>query len=618
MVIHDGDDFHRVTETISARSGAVTVFGKGEMGKTQLADSMVASAMKHRGARVVTPGLKPYIISASDFLNVWMTPDIIEQAEEMGLVSRDSLENKLERMFNNSRFDPESSVLTAIPTAMREESLDIISLFALRMSVMNPVVPEAGSVKAIPSDSVSYLKTGSQEWLKTDSIAVTTGDDMVIAHLGKVPAEASAKASQSDVQTTFDRVHALREIDLGRLQPKLINVLNVESAGVPNVECGIYVADVAEAGTMIMIHPVSVQSGVVINPIIAYVNEGVKINRAIEIIIKTMPELYNNLSKAHLDAASEARVAPADMIVNDTSKMLTNFRKSAESLVLYSDYKQATNTLLREQKQLEGIDITKLSNDNLTKMREMLKTMDKITLHCLLSELNLYPFLIRQNVQMRDEIMSLARWWGDEVLSITDYPMLARTEQKSGDGYGAQVFNGSIESAFSELKIETPSGTIHASSGASMLETISGGMLMFDVIHVSALDLTVVRNLEVKTVTLTGGLDSTTLNIAQYISDLAYNANCFAVLETRDDFSKTDHGADIEEGAAKIRENLGANSRFAVQLYGSASDPFRSAWIRCKFYNEEFKDFSETFDQVQRKHYPAEAPQSSTELSSLI
>lgn len=613
-----GPDFTKATRTICATAGAVTVFGEGEMGKTKCAESLKDCALEYVGKRVVSGENLPYVISAADFMNVWMSPDIIEQAEESGLVTRTELESRLDDFYAASRIDPVRTVIASIPAAMREESKNIISLFAMRMNVMNPLTGEPEIANATASENVGVVSTGGLDFLTNSNLALYAGEDMMIGHIGDFSGISTIRSDDDDTTEAFAKGHGIMSQGMGRMEPKLINVVSVVSPGVPNVECGLYSATTKQGEEVLLLKPSDVQVGTVIKPVICVVPGGGQRSTAISAMLSSITGLAGGSIICQLEDASVARNAEEDMLINDMASMMSRLRTAIRSLVHYKDFERNESTLAADQRKLESDDITKLSRGSLNVMEKMLKEMDKVTLHSLLSELKLYPFILRQNIRMRNEIIALAKWWGSDVLGVSDRALLARTEQKSADGYGAEVFNGSIESAFSELKIFTSEGTIHASSGASMLETISGAMLIMNVIHVSALDLTVVRNLEVKTVTLTGGLDSTTLNIAQYISDLAYNANAFAVLETRDDFTKSDPGADIEEAAAKIRKNLGANSRFAIQLYGSTDDPFRSAWIRCKFYDEQFNDFSDTFEQVTREDYPTDIISKTQELSNLF
>jgi hypothetical protein len=474
--------------------------------------------------------------------------------------------------------------------------------------------------EVVGSAGVSAFELGGVDHFSSNDAIIAVDDDWSIVHYkgleDTVLTDSAVVADGDEVGEAFQQAESVFTSATGRLKPQLSGVIMVIPPNGANIECGVFVQELSDGTKLVMSKSFESVPGVQIFPTVALVGKDGKVGEVVDRMAAMITAATEGAATSIYDASS-AHLSPDELSVAVFADMQNGYRDAVESLIDVKDYQKSKSVSSNRLSRQESDDLSRLSSSNMIRIMEMIESMDAVTLHSVLTELNLYTYIVRQNVGMRNQVQTLAKWWKSNVLQLKDLPLLARTEQKANsDDYAAEVYNSSIEAAFSELKIFTPKGTIFTSSDASMLATISGGMLMFEAAHVSALDLTVVRNLEVKTTTMAGGLDSTTLNVAQYLSDLAYNSNTFIVMETRDDFNKDDQSTDEE--ASKARKSLGANSRFALQLFGDPNEDYRLAWIRCKFYGENYGDFSAVFDQVTLNDYPAILPKNNrTDLAQL-
>jgi hypothetical protein len=198
---------------------------------------------------------------------------------------------------------------------------------------------------------------------------------------------------------------------------------------------------------------------------------------------------------------------------------------------------------------------------------------------------------------------SLMKMFG--ALDIVDVPALIETEDKVVAGYGIVARNNHIERPNTAFSINLSGGlTIRFSTQASLTTAACGAFLITPIQHISVIDLTMVHKtgLAIMTTTRKGGLESSQLNVMQFISGVARRAGATTVMETRDDFT-TSESLEDPNAMADIRKTLGANSRFAIHITPGHTDSSRGIWLRAKGYGE-VRDGSWESSSVGLEHYP--------------
>lgn len=184
-------------------------------------------------------------------------------------------------------------------------------------------------------------------------------------------------------------------------------------------------------------------------------------------------------------------------------------------------------------------------------------------------------------------------------LKVKKAPFLIETEDKASSAYGGIARSSAIESRLTSLELSTALTKVSFGVEESLILATVGALFMTNVTHVSVVDLTMVYDLAIKTTTRKGGLDSSQLNILQYLSGVARRSNSLIVAETRDDFF-----ADASDMGVTARDTLGANSRIAIHITPNDADAStRDVWIRIKGY-EDFEDVEFSCGYVGLKDYP--------------
>lgn len=192
-----------------------------------------------------------------------------------------------------------------------------------------------------------------------------------------------------------------------------------------------------------------------------------------------------------------------------------------------------------------------------------------------------------------------------EMLELEELPTLIMTEMKARNQYGAIAFNRDIEEAGAELSLRFKKGSTHGvssikyTSTASLVSASVGSLILWPVTHVSVLDLTLIFDIVFNSATQKGGLDSSMLQIMQYLSNIATMANAYFIVETRDDFTVT---ANDDEANERARTTLGANSKVAIQMMGSGAEA-RSLWARVKG-GDDMEDYRVELMNIGLNDYP--------------
>lgn len=198
-------------------------------------------------------------------------------------------------------------------------------------------------------------------------------------------------------------------------------------------------------------------------------------------------------------------------------------------------------------------------------------------------------------------------------LSLSSAPILIETEDKATSNYGAYARISAVEERRLAIRLKCGETAITFNVAESLTRATAGAILINPVIHLSVLNTTIVYDLAIKTTTRKGGLDSSQLDIMQYLSGLANRAGATIYAETRDDFF-LDAGEAAVENA---RNTLGANSRGAMHITASRVGAGRDIWIRIKG-GEKVADEEFTLSGITMEVYPTSFIRSSKPLPSFL
>lgn len=240
-------------------------------------------------------------------------------------------------------------------------------------------------------------------------------------------------------------------------------------------------------------------------------------------------------------------------------------------------------------------------HDVVKKLAECISGMKALALHQFLGDTNLYSEVFNRN----RNCMSATRPLIDFIKPLVnedDGALLVRTEEINTDLYNSVAYNDDLFKSGVSLELRVQGEVLEVSSSASLADVTYGGMCIWNYIHVSTLDTSIVEQMHVMTTTRKGGLHSALQLLAQHFSDRARDMSVYMVIETRDD---TTIGMDNEEGTAIVRGLLGGITRFAYHIQEEEGVAGRSIWLRMKPYGE-FAMPSNTiqFEGVRMEHYP--------------
>lgn len=384
-----GTDFNRITKVISRYAGGITLFGAGQMGKTDAADSMLASCMAERDEWVRDPDRKPYLDTVAGFLNVWTTGDIMREAVERNLIDYDELNAELEIFFKNAKIDPVTTVLSVIPTAIREESADLIKIFSLRMNAHSSFTSKEEKPEVVGSAGVSAFELGGVDHFSSNDAIIAVDDDWSIVHYkgleDTVLTDSAVVADGDEVGEAFQQAESVFTSATGRLKPQLSGVIMVIPPNGANIECGVFVQELSDGTKLVMSKSFESVPGVQIFPTVALVGKDGKVGEVVDRMAAMITAATEGAATSIYDASS-AHLSPDELSVAVFADMQNGYRDAVESLIDVKDYQKSKSVSSNRLSRQESDDLSRLSSSNMIRIMEMIESMDAVTLHSVLTD----------------------------------------------------------------------------------------------------------------------------------------------------------------------------------------------------------------------------------------
>lgn len=542
-----GSDWRERQMAIARSSGVVLFFGAGEAGKTAFATSALASAVSQNRVkpRAINATYAP-LESMISLLTAWLSEELIHECLRVELFSKTDINQAMNLFYSTAGITSEV-IMRAIQRAIAVGNRDAVN-------------------------SLLWGVTSNFDRLRESS-----GDNSAIAPKKLEVSSPFVEVAKGVISLGQNGQTAPRDLIISGLQPLLDDAHLIDHAG-----------RVKLFTSRRLVNDVWLTKGG--NHFFAKDE-----NRELYVANDEQSLISFLKEKNGAHEVQEVEAGSKEQALKLRADFVTFIQDALELASTSVDASKKRDVVAFEQGDIEFDDNMNASSANIKLAKGLSRVFNSISpyeTHLLLVSCGLYEYVLAQCPRARMPAKALASWLA-KALHFENECALVRTELKDEAGYACILSNDSLENKYAIVNFQLPDGSrIVLNTASSLLSLMFGALLLFPVVHFSAIDMTATRSIEVKSSTQKGGLDSSVLNVVQNISDAATLMGVLVVAELRDDFTS---GADANDA----RQRLGAVSRYAVHISkpttGAAS---RDVWLRTKSYGDGEEAGSWEFEGV--------------------